>query len=1029
MLCMWRVWCGWLCSVWCSLALGAEPLFEAIGVGQIPRGVVPTLAQDRAGTLWVATGDGLVRFDGHRYRPQLLTEGPEPERNLGWIRALLPTPDGRVWIGTETRGVAVYNPDDGSLRLLDHASAQVTQPVVRALAQDTQGGLWVGQLGGPLRHYAPSTGRWRDLPLPDGRVEALLVDQQGLLWIASWQGLLRLDPRAPEPVATPAWPQVLGRQRVTALHQGADGQLWIGTQAGELWLADPGTGQLRQLSPGASTGREQPVASITSVPGGAAWVARLSSLEQRHAGDGRLLQRIPATPGVDGGLQARQLTHLLVDRTGWLWVSGLGMGLQRHNPANQAVSVLRPSRMPGARAVGDDVRQTLALRQGDVWLATPEGVLRLDAALRPLGTVRLPPGQGGAAPSVTAMAQGPDGLVWLGASGLLFQVSPQGQLLRRWVHGGGLTRSLRVGRDGTLWAGTEDGLHRLPPRAHGLSRVQVSAGLPLQGEVHGLAEDDQGRLWFGAMKGLYRCDTAGSDAQPVPVASDAALGNPVVLSLLFDRQGRLWVDTAVAGLHLSVDARAPVLRFQGISVPHGELGRPFGANLQMDAAGRLWTHMYMYDPDADRLHALGLADGVSFGTGWFHSASQHADGRLFFGGSQGLLVVGPQHFVSSQDQPPVVVTELRVDGRLRPVSDLARHGLALQAHERGFSVAYAALDLTEPARLRHAHQLQGYDSDWVAGGADFRLAAYGQLPPGQYLLKLRGSNRSGLWSERELHIPVQVLPAWWQQLWVRALGALGTAAAVLALLQWRTRHLRRRQAVLERRVQERTAALEEASFTDPLTGLRNRRYLSQHIGQDVSLVLRQFTPQAQARGPLVDADLLFFLIDIDHFKAINDQHGHAAGDAVLQQLGERLRPLFRDSDHIVRWGGEEFLVVARGSDRRHAAEIAERVRQAVAEPAFTLPDGRTLPVRCSIGFSAFPLVPSAPQALDWAETLSLADAALYDAKARGRHAWTGALLAEQPPPDGPARLPAADWLASGAVQLCRSGQAGPADHA
>lgn len=186
-------------------------------------------------------------------------------------------------------------------------------------------------------------------------------------------------------------------------------------------------------------------------------------------------------------------------------------------------------------------------------------------------------------------------------------------------------------------------------------------------------------------------------------------------------------------------------------------------------------------------------------------------------------------------------------------------------------------------------------------------------------------------------------------------------------------------------LEAKSVALQEESRTDPLTGLQNRRFLTEHIDRDVALALRRYDAQV----PDDDSDLIFFLIDIDHFKSVNDQYGHAAGDAVLQQMRARLLSIFRDSDYLIRWGGEEFLVVARATRRSRASELAERARAAVAGADFQLPDGSALARSCSIGYACFPLCASAPQALGWPELIEIADAALYHVKHHGRDGWCG----------------------------------------
>ena len=186
-------------------------------------------------------------------------------------------------------------------------------------------------------------------------------------------------------------------------------------------------------------------------------------------------------------------------------------------------------------------------------------------------------------------------------------------------------------------------------------------------------------------------------------------------------------------------------------------------------------------------------------------------------------------------------------------------------------------------------------------------------------------------------------------------------------------------------------ALEEVSLTDQLTGLRNRRFFLQHVEDDVGLTLRWYDdPLRHAAGDGENApgkDLVFFMVDLDHFKEVNDRHGHAAGDAVLVQMQERLREVFRETDYLIRWGGEEFLVLARATHRDDAKLVAERIRGAVADRPFILPDGSALDKTCSIGFACFPFVVHEPRLLSWSEVVELADQGLYLVKRSGRNGW------------------------------------------
>ena len=218
----------------------------------------------------------------------------------------------------------------------------------------------------------------------------------------------------------------------------------------------------------------------------------------------------------------------------------------------------------------------------------------------------------------------------------------------------------------------------------------------------------------------------------------------------------------------------------------------------------------------------------------------------------------------------------------------------------------------------------------------------------------------------------------------RAYKLLG---ATLGELQLAQDELARKNGLLE----EAYLQQQEASFTDPLTQLRNRRFLMAHIEDEIALTLRRFERQQRqpSSDPTLDHDLVFYMLDIDFFKSVNDQHGHAAGDAVLVEMARRLRSVIRETDFLIRWGGEEFLLVARATHAGEGAVLAERLRAVVAERPFEIGDGRSLPVTCSIGFASFPFHADEPRLANWSEVTRLADQALYLAKEGGRNRWAG----------------------------------------
>ncbi|OWQ45211.1 hypothetical protein CDL60_20965 [Roseateles noduli] len=1086
-----------------EISLLAEPRFETVGIdAPVPLNIVSAIAQDRAGFLWIGTGAGLVRFDGYHFRqPGAPVEnGVRSARSLGFIRALLVARDGRLWIGTEADGLAAYDPQSEKLSLFrSDANPQlprsaVSAGTIRALAEDRDGQLWIGTIGHGLDRYDPVEGRFQHYRqgtpggLPDDRVQSLAIDREGSLWVGTWKGLARKRAGADrfEPVfSTPGKPGLAGRI-VLSLFVAPDGRVWAGTQQGDLALVDPKTGEgtLLERAEDAVNGS---VNTFVALDERHLWLGRNGGLELRAVATGELLRTMKHDPLNRGSLGGNEVRALMRDRAGWIWTGGYGGGLQRHNPANTSTWVR--GRDPGKQAqlIDPSTRAMVQLDTGEIWLGSNEsGVTVLDEQLRSIATLRPAPGQRGGLSGgrISSLVQMKDGTVWLGSDGGLHQYTRDRQLLRVIQAGTGRARRLLAGRDGTLWIGTQDGLYRLPPgppvqtSSAGQSgqsgksaqsgqapqaatpatpiRLRQEGGQPLTGDVNAISETEDGGLWVGTEKGLYRLPPGGTELVVARAQPGHDLSHHSIVGLLVDSRQRLWIDTA-AGLHLLTRWDGRDAEFDRISEKHGVIGRAFGANLLEDGEGRIWSQNFVYDPAKDNYYELTNADGVDIGTGWFRAYMKTRDGRLLFGGSKGVLVVTPERFEAWAYKPPLVTTELRIDGQRLAAGKLPEDGVTIGADNRSFSVEFAALDFSEPERNRYAYQLEGFDPDWISTGADLRVAVYTNLDPGKYRLRVRGTNRNGVWSPLELDIPVRVMPEWWQTWWARTLGGAALILLVYLLVALRTSYLRRSQLALEIKVRARTAelerlsldlqaktvALEESSLSDPLTGLRNRRFLTQHVDADVALAVRR---HEQARGdggangngngngndigatPPDDGDLIFFLLDLDHFKALNDRLGHAAGDAVLQQMRDRLTAVFREADYLVRWGGEEFLIVARDTSRAHAAELAERARLQVSGAPFDLGDGRTVDVTCSVGFAAFPLAPAFPRALDWAATVALADEALYAVKRSGRNGWEG-VIGVPPRDDVPdlegalrqrSRETMADWLSSSDLTVVRS---------
>jgi len=423
--------------------------------------------------------------------------------------------------------------------------------------------------------------------------------------------------------------------------------------------------------------------------------------------------------------------------------------------------------------------------------------------------------------------------------------------------------------------------------------------------------------------------------------------------------------------------------------------------IHADAAGLLWIStnhgLARFDPHSQEVRSFHRSHGLqeeefNFGAHYVSRA-----GRLFFGGASGYNAFDPGRVMFDAAPPPVVLTSLLELNKRVP---LAPGFVMPNLHYRDVvTFEFAALDFAAPRANTFEYKLEGFDHDWEHAAAK-RSVTYTNLPNGHYVLRARAANPDGVWNDAGLALPFDVDPAPWASRWAYLGYALMFAAVVVASWDAHRRSLVR-EALYSRRLEEEVVSrtrevatrntelvtanrrLEQASLTDPLTGLGNRRSLIKDMPRLIAAAQLDSHPVLP-----VAHRMTLMLVDLDRLKPINDEYGHEAGDQALEGVANVLRRSLRDTDRVVRWGGDEFVIVRSPSDLNDAAELAESIRASVAELRFRVSDMCSAHTTCSIGFACYPFVAEAPLAATWEEVLNLADMALYRAKAR-RDAWLG----------------------------------------
>ncbi len=972
--------------------------------GTLPHDWVSDLLLARDGLLWVATnGGGLGRIDPATGAISHL--GVDDGLSSSRLRVLHQDRSGMIWIGTEDGGLNRVDPRTGEVAVFRHADQDphsLGADRVLAILEDREGRLWIGTDGGGLDRFDRASGRFihhRHDPADTGslssdRVRALLQDRLGNLWVGTWEGgLNRYDPAADRFVRyrhRADDPHSLSHDRVRALFQDRGGTLWVGTDAGLNQWVPQYDGFIRYGHDPADLGSlsDERVTTLFQDRGGVLWVGTYNGLNHWNYASAAFAH-YRQEGGEPGSLSSNVVTSFAEESDGTLWVGTYGGGLNRMGRADEQFTHLRHDPDDPA-SLSDDRVMALFVDAGDnLWVGTRSGGLDL-----------LPAGKSGfrhfrhdpddpasiSADGITTIYGDTDGTLWVGTyGGGLNHLDPATGRFVSYRHDPDDPRSLSsnrvlaVYRDrlGTLWVGTEDGyLNRYEPPVDGFVRIggadAGASGLTTP-TVWEIQEDRNGDLWLGTLGGgVYRWAFA-ERRQGREVFTrytrNEGLSSNVVYGVVEDESGRFWLSTN-----------------RGIN--------------RLDPATR---QVRVYDT----FHGL---QGDDFNLG---ARLRSRQGRIFFGGANGFNAFYPARVAGNPHPPQVQLTGLWVLNQPRVnefgLPRLPAAGEPLELGYRDYLVTFefTALDFSAPARNRFRYRLEGFDSQWIDTDT-FRRATYTNLPAGDYVFRVLAANNDGVWSEQGIALPIHVNPPPWRSWWAHILYVL--LVGTLLLAWWRivaARHARelRYRIELEAEVALRTQELEsrnsqlqrlnlrlqEASLTDSFTGLKNRRFLYTQIGQELAQVHRELE-EAQRRGADGNFPGLFFMmVDLDGFKPVNDTYGHEAGDRVLLQVRDLLVKACRQSDMLIRWGGDEFLIVAHSGDPQAAEHLAERIREGIADHPYDIGNHETVEISCSIGFAFYPFLPTDPSRFSWEQVTAVADRALYLVKGEGRNGWAGIL--------------------------------------
>lgn len=957
----------------------------------LPSGTIYCFTRDAKGRLWAGTIDGAAYYTGRGWVPVRMPR----ESTSQYIRAILSSQDESLWFATQDGGLWRFHQERWTHF---QGGRDLPSDHVFALAEtrDAQGRLtlWAGTADrgiaalneGRWRIWGPQEGlpggtvwRIREIHAPDGSRQMWAATEKGLcvlegdrwrvlgsqdgfqsrdandvmemqeadgtrsVWVSMFsRGLARWDGRAwTYYAAGKDFPAVTPTSSLcTSRDPSGRVIVWIGTLTQGLWWYRDGHWQSLGKSQGFLTAG---ILSLMPVPEGkpTLWIGtRGGGVASLDLGGWRTLDGSLGLPGQEVTCFA-EMVQKSGQRAFWVGTSNGLVCFRAGRPAERVAAAALPSEYVIALLASGE----------ELWVATLKGLVRKDAS----GWHRVD-GKG---------------------------VLPEGMVIC-------LLETRSRSGDRVLWAGTPGGLARLErgrwrlmTRKDGLPQDFVSSLIAVPGM------DGEPVLWAGTRGGGV-CRFEHGIWTTFGAQAGLSNGNIYALHVTVGPRGDrwLWIGTlggGLARLGLQNPSRAEVFTWD--SLPG--LASNYVQRIEEDGQGRLYlststgvTRVHLDwsggAPRPARLDNFTLGDGLPSQNGNLGASYVDSAGRIWIGTSRGAAALDPGQETFPPRPPPPVLERVTVADPERVLAA----GQRLSFRDRHLRFEFSLPVFHRKEDTRYQTQLVGLEAEprpWHPEA----WREFAALPPGRYLLRIWARTFDGNVSG-PVEFPFQVAPAPWLHPLAFALYALMLAGGVLAVLRIRTRVLTAQTETLGEAVRERTRIIEQQSrvleasnlelkqanleltrlsSTDALTQVHNRVKLDAVLTEEM------------ARAARYQLTFSIILLDIDHFKKVNDAYGHLVGDAVLVEVARMLMENIRKSDMLGRWGGEEFLLVLPETELDKACLLAEKLRQAIEAETFPGVGHKTI----SLGVAAF----------DPGDTvISLverADEALYEAKNDGRN--------------------------------------------
>lgn len=793
---------------------------------------VNSILQDKKGFLWLATDDGLNRYDGYSFK--IYRNDPEDTASLSnnYIWSICEDQSGMIWAATEIGGLNMFDPVSEKFYRYMHDPSDpnsISSNILQTVFADNKNNIWIGTWGGGLNFFNRKKKSFKRFlhnekdagSISNNKIFSILQDSKDNLWIGTdGGGLNRL--KEDHTFITYTFGNGPTDNSISKIYEDSDGILWLGTFGSGVIQFNPETGSF-----------------IRSVDSG--------FLKDQHVWD------------------------IIEDIQGYIWIATQSDGISIYDKSSASFYNLKTNSSDNKSLGAEQTKSLFSDRSGVLWTGTLiDGLYKTDRKKQKFYQIKNEPGNDNSLPEnyVLSICGDSENNLWIGMYNNLCRFDPvKNKFIKYPLENkgrnsvdGSVVRYIFEDSNRDVWVGTYFGkLNKYNPETDTFSKIDLNfdGNNPSANFIRAIYEDRYGILWFCSNGGgIFSYDRISDKFQVFRADSTSMLSSDYVISAGEDKFGNLWFGTQGFGLNIFDRNTKKFINYKPDS-SRTPSGIDVVSEIFLDSKGNLWFGsnrggLFLYNYEDKSLTRYSEKEGLksnsvygiledgnnslwistSRGISKINTADgtiknfDHSDGLInsefnpssayktktgimYFGGIQGINYFHPDSIVENQYVPPVVLTSFKLFNKEfeLPVSLTYTDTIFLDYDQNNLSFEFASLDYTNPSQNKYAYMIEGIDKVWNFVD-NKRSVNFTQLNPGEYIIKFKGTNNDGLWNETGIRIALIISPPLWATWWAYSFYA---TLFVFILIRFRSYELNKRKRKEIENLEKEKALQEEFS--------------------------------------------------------------------------------------------------------------------------------------------------------------------------------------------------------------------------